>query len=162
MHNSNEFEYTTQEMPTPLKTARGKTRLDCNGDPLTSIRVKQSPKDKHRMIERMEELSRAYYNNPLDFPQDKVKYGVDPRPMTTERVFIDLADQIVKWRQSHSNDILLSFVIRHNQLLEYIKKLHLSPDNAYVLEDALGIRQAKTRRNAKAQTIATNFSELFN
>lgn len=113
----------------------------------------------------MEELDLAYRRMPEYFPPDRVSYGLDPTPMHTERVFNDLEDQIIKWRQSHSNDILMSFVIRHNTLLDYLKKHIMIADptgaDAGEIEQMYGIRQKKRRHKAVESIINNNFEDLF-
>ena len=160
----NEFPYTTETMKTPLTTRLGKIRLDRYGNPLTSIRVKQHPKDKKRMIERMMLLYKVWKDEPDMFPVVDVQYGVDPTPFSTERVFEDLADQIAKWQKSPNNDVFESFIIRHNYMVEHLKKLANIEDATGSLAAQFEMKFAirKVRRKGKVgKVINTNFDDLF-
>ena len=163
-YHANEFPYKTQTMSTPLKTKTGKTRLDRYGQPLTSIRVKQTPADKQRMIDRMLLLYQIYKSDPDIFPVQKQQYGVDPTAFSTERVFEDLADQIPLWQARPNNDVFESFIIRHNAMVDYVKKLADIEDNSGSLsaqyELKFGIRQTRTKGKV-GKKVKTNFDDLF-
>ena len=163
-YQANEFPYTTQTMPTPLKTRTGKTRLDRYGQPLTSIRIQTTPKDKKRMVERMLLLYKAYKADPDMFPVDDKQYGVDPTPFSTERVFEDLADQIEKWQKSPNNDVFESFAYPCNEMVEHLKKLADIEDDSGSLsaqfELKFGIRQIR-RKGKVGKIVNTNFDDLF-
>jgi len=106
LYKPNEFSYRTEEFKQPLKTRTGRTRLDRYGNPLTSIRIKQSGADKNRMIDRMQKLYQLWKQFPNNFPVEPVQFGVDPVPMDCDRAFEDLMDQIDKWLKSPSADVL--------------------------------------------------------
>ena len=161
---TNQFAYTTQTMSSPLKTVRGKVRLDRYGNPLTSIRIKQHPQEKARMIKRMIELMQVYHAMPEYFP-DSATYGVDPVSMTTLRVFEDLTDQIVKWQASPSNDIFESFIVRHNALVDHLKQHLMINDptgsDAAEVELNYSIRQTRNRSPKLNAVVNNNFTDLF-
>lgn len=165
IYKENEFPYTTQAFSQPLKTRTGKTRLDSNGQPLTSIRVKQHPQDKKRMIDRMVKLYQAWKANPEFFPTEPIQFGVDPVPMDCERVFEDLMDQVEKWLASPNNDVLESFIIRHNTYTDHLKRLadvyDSTGQDSAEFELQYGIRRVRSRKPKITKLVDNNFDSLF-
>lgn len=165
LYKSNEFPYTTQAFGQALKTRTGRTRLDRYGQPLTSIRIKQLPEDKKRMINRMLDLHKAWVETPDSFPVEPVQFGVDPTPMDCERVFSDLLDQVEKWVAGPTNDVLESFIIRNNYYVDFLKKQAdvWEPDGSLSAQFEMrwGIRQVRKRRPIISKIIDTNFDDLF-
>ena len=169
MYLDNEFPYTTQTMSTPLKTRTGKPRLDRYGQPLTSIRVKQSPNDKARMIQRMVAVASLFHTDPDLFPADDREYGVDPVAMSSQRVFEDLLEQVGAWQAKPNNDIFESFIVRHNAMVEHLKAIAqvndpTGSDSAWI-ETKYAIRRVR-KRNANMQrvvntTLNTTFDKFF-
>ena len=165
IYKSNEFPYTTQAFGQALKTRTGRTRLDRYGQPLTSIRIKQLPEDKKRMIDRMQKLYQLWKTYPDAFPVEPVQFGLDPVPMDCERVFNDLLDQIAKWLAGPSNDVLESFIIRNNYYVDFLKKqadLHYTDGSVSAqIEMDYAIRQVRKRKAPIKKAIDTNFDSLF-
>jgi hypothetical protein len=165
LYKPNEFPYNTQEFSQPLKTRTGRTRLNKYGAPLTSVRIKQDPEHKKRMIDRMVRLYQAWKDMPEYFPVEPIQFGVDPVKMDADRVFNDLIDQVEKWLSGPSNDVLESFIIRHNYYVDHLKKLadvydQTGQDSAD-FETQFGIRQVRKRKPVVTKIIDTNFDSLF-
>ncbi len=166
LYKPNEFSYTTEEFKQPLKTERrGLTRLDRYGNPLTSIRIKQHPQDKNRMIDRMQKLYQLWKQFPDNFPVEPVHFGVDPVPMDCERAFEDLMKQMDKWLARDNNDVLESFVIRNNYYVDFLKKqadVHYEDGSVSAqIEMDYAIRRVRKRKAPIKQAIDTNFDSLF-
>ena len=165
LYKSNEFPYTTQAFGQPLKTRTGRTRLDRYGQPLTSLRVKQDPEHKNRMIDRMQKLYQLWKQFPDNFPVEPIQFGLDPVPMDCERVFDDLMDQINKWLASPNNDVLESFIIRNNVYTDFLKKqadLYYEDGSVSAqIEMDYAIRQVRKRKAPIKKAIDTNFDSLF-
>lgn len=165
VYQENEFNYTTQQFTDALATRGGKARLDRYGQPLTSLRVKQTAADKQRMIERMLELYDSYKRNQDLFPSQPHQHGVDPVAMSTERVFDDLWEQAEKWLAKPNNDVLESFIHRHNYMVDYLKKRALLDDptgsDAAAIEMGFGIRKVRKNATPAKRVIKTNFDQLF-
>lgn len=165
LYKSNEFSYTIEEFKQPLKTRTGKTRLDRYGNPLTSIRIKQSGADKQRMIDRMQKLYQLWKQFPDSFPVEPVQFGLDPVPMDCDRVFNDLLDQIAKWLAGPTNDVLESFIIRNNYYVDFLKKqadLYYTDGSVSAqIEMDYAIRRVRKRKAPIKKAIDTNFDSLF-
>lgn len=165
LYKHNEFSYRTEEFKQPLKTRTGRTRLDRYGNPLTSIRIKQSGADKERMIDRMQKLYQWWKEYPENFPVEPVQFGVDPIPMDCERAFEDLMDQIAKWLKSPTADVLESFIIRNNYYVDFLKKqadvFYEDGSVSAQIEMDYGIRRVRKRKAPIKQAIDTNFDSLF-
>ena len=156
----NEFQYTPERFSTPLTHPRsGKTIIGKDGQPLFGVRIKQSKASKRRMIDRMERLHAAWVAMPEYFPTCNVRIGNDPRPYSVKQIFADLEAQIPKWESGTSVDILESFVIRHNFLVEHVKK-HFAIDDldfANELEREIAIRSTNDRIDSARKV----FEDLF-
>ena len=107
-------------------TVLGKTKLDKAGNPLQSIRIKQSIEQRRMMLKRMQTLHALYLDVPSYWPTGKHQVANDPRRYTVEEMFDDFTNRLTAWRSLSKNDLYKSFVERHNFLLdcfiEYIGK----------------------------------------
>lgn len=162
-YKDNEFPYTLQAMTTPLKTPTGKIRKDRYGQPLTSLKIKQEPTDKKRMIKRLQKLAAVYAAMPEFFPEKKT-YGVDPVAMSSERCYKDLCDKFEDWKIP-GNDIFESFIIRHNDHVDHLKAQAMLNDptgnDAAHIEMEYAIRKVRKRNPKMEKIINNNFQDLF-
>ena len=117
------YTVTLQEM-TAQTTVGGKTKLDRYGDPLKSIRIKQSYEQRQQMIGRMTMLYDLWKSDTGMWNTDKHLVGNDPRKYTVEEMFTQFHNRIKNWKFSNG-DMYKSFVDRHNFLLDqFIMELH--------------------------------------
>jgi len=117
------YTVTFQEM-TAQTTVGGKTKLDRWGDPLKSIRIKQSYEQRQLMIGRMSMLYDLWKSDPKLWGNKKHLVGNDPRKYTAEQMFTDFENRLKQWKFSNG-DMYKSFVDRHNFLLDlFIMELH--------------------------------------
>jgi len=140
----------------PQTTKSGKVRKDRYGNPATSIRVEVSQADKMQIIKRMSGLRDLWLNKewkPL-FPTEG-HYGVDPKKMTTEKVFSDLQDQIPYWYPK-SSYIYKSFITRHVEILNHIKSC-VPEDISNMLDIQFGIELTQKKKT----TTQASFGNIF-
>ena len=165
LYKPNEFPYNTQEFNQPLKTRTGKVRLNKYGAPLTSVRIKQDPEHKKRMIDRMVRLYQAWKDMPDFFPTESIQFGVDPVKMDADRVFNDLIDQVEEWVKGPTMDVLESFIIRHNYMVDHLKKqadhFDKTGSDSAEFEMTFGIRRVRKRKPPITKIIDNNFDSLF-
>lgn len=120
----NRMKYTVKlEKLSPQKTRTGKTKLDRNGDPLSSVRIKQTWEQRQQMLKQMVTLLELWKISPDYWDTKKHHTGNDPVAYTAEEMFEDFASRINNWKLQ-KNDLYKSFVDRHNflldQFIEYI------------------------------------------
>jgi len=106
-----------EEMPAQT-TVGGKIKLDKAGNPLQSIRIKQSIEQRRTMLKRMKALHNMYLDVPGYWPKGKHQVANDPRKYTVEEMFDDFTNRLTAWRSLSKNDLYKSFVERHNFLLD--------------------------------------------
>ena len=117
------YTVTLQEM-TAQTTVGGKTKLDGYGNPLKSIRIKQSYEQRQEMIGRMSMLYDLWKSDPKLWDNKKHLVGNDPRKYTAEEMFTQFHNRIKNWKFSNG-DIYKQFEVRHNFLLDqFIMELH--------------------------------------
>ena len=110
------YKVKLEKLP-PQETSRGKTKLDRYGEPLCSVRIKQSYEQRQEMIERMRMLYDCYKECPDAWGTAKHHVGNDPVAYSPEDMFEDFAQRIKNWKMQ-KNDLYKSFVDRHNFLLD--------------------------------------------
>ena len=162
----NIFDYRTQTM-TAQTTQLGKVKRDKNGNPLVSVRVKQSTSDKMRMIQRMLLLEEHWRTNPDVFPVGKHSYGLDPAKMTTEKVFSDMMDRVEGWASSTNKDIFEAFIVRHNALVDHLRRhadlFDPTGGDSHEIEMLLGIRKKTKHKRQPAvdSLLKSTYNDLF-
>ena len=120
------MKYTVKYEVMPAQTnARGKTKLDRFGQPLCSVRIKQSKAQKTNMLESMLTQYKMWQTSPELWGQDKHYVGNDPVQYTPEQMFQDFHSKLRDWSVSIKNDVFKSFVDRHNYLMDlYIQTVY--------------------------------------
>jgi hypothetical protein len=98
----------------------GQHKLDANGKPLQSIRIKQDNKQKRKMLRTMLELLELYQTIPHKFPKGKFQISNDPKEYTIKQMMKDFDKRLDNWLKDGTADLYKSFVDRHNFILEQI------------------------------------------
>jgi hypothetical protein len=110
------YNVTFEQMSAQLDT-NGNIKIDANGDPLQSIRIKQPHKQKRRMLDEMEQLSDLYHTAPRFFPIESYQVGNDPKEYTIKQMIKDFDKRLKGWKTDQTKDLYRSFVDRHNFIL---------------------------------------------
>lgn len=148
----------TKRSMSPQQKRDGSFKKDRWGNPLQSVQVIfATPEMKQEAIRRMRALANLYSSDPDIFP-DKIQSGTDPKKMDIESVMVDMLEQSIKWENSPNNHIFDSFILRHNDILDYIK-VHFWDHHLQTLEDDYAVR-ITPRRKIKTPP-KTNLDDLI-
>lgn len=105
----------------------GETKLDCNGDPLCSVQVIQSPEQKREMLKIMQHCAQQYHKFPELFPKGKHQIGNDPVKYTVAKMIKDFDDHFTTWYGLSSHHLYESYINRHNWMVEQMMEgLHIA------------------------------------
>ena len=130
---------------TPQTTRYGGVKKDRWGNPLQSVQVVfATPQMKQEAIRRMRALATLYATDRDIFPEE-LQSGTDPKPKDMESVMTQMLEQSIKWENNPNNDIFESFILRHNDILDYIK-VHFWDHHLQTLEDDYAIRITPKRK----------------
>lgn len=148
----------TKSSMKPQTTRYGNPKTDRYGNPLASIQVKfDHPKMKLEAIRRMHMLAILFATDADLFPEE-LQSGTDPKPQSIESVMEDMLEQSIKWKANPSNHIFESFIVRHNDILDYIK-VHFNDNHLQTLEDDYAVRITPRRKQKPA--VSTNLRDLI-
>ena len=151
------FNADKNRLSTPQTTKTGKIRKDIHGDSLYSIPVKfDTPEMKTEALRRMKELAWYYSEDSSDFPNE-LQSGLDPNSITSRQLMEDMLKRWDTW--DNGSEIFEAFIIRHNDLLDYIKAHHVNAAFRQDLEENYAIR-ITARKKVKLPP-RTNLDELI-
>ena len=138
------MKFTVKYEQLPAQTTHtGRLKLDRNGDPLCSVRIKQSYEQRQAMIKRMIILATMYAECAQVWGTGKYTVGNDPVDYTAEDIFADFNSRLKQWK-FQKNDMYRSFVDRHNAMMDvYIQFVKDSGEQQFI--DGLELFETKCR-----------------
>lgn len=151
------FNANKRKLKDPQTTRHNSILKDVYGNPLHSIQVLfDTAQMKQEAIKRLMHLASYYAAAPEAFPE-KLQSGLDPKAKTTKSLMIQLLERIDTWKGGA--EIFEAFIIRHNDLLDYIKAHQSDTVFQQELETDYAIRI--TPRKRVKPPVRTNLNDLI-